>query len=254
VRIDEYIEALRANGAVLADVLAQESFEAPVPTCPGWQLRDLAHHLGGVHRWATTFVTTGRTTPIADASDLESYVGGWPRDADLGAWFRDGHAALVAALESAPDELECWTFLPAPSPRAFWARRQAHETAVHRADAEAAAGGMPAFPIAFARDGADELLFGFGGRRGAGMRTEVERSLVLRATDVDAVWHVRLTPGDRGDVVTTREDGEAECAVDATASDLYLLLWNRRTADDLKVEGDAGVLGLWRDHVRIRWG
>ncbi len=142
-----------------------------MPTCPGWQLRDLVRHLGGVHRWATAFVSTGRTTSIPESSDLESYVGGWPPDAEVVSWFEQGHAALVAALESAPDDLECWSFLPAPSPRAFWARRQAHETAIHRADADAAAGATPVFRAAFAADGVEELLFGFGGRRGAGMRT-----------------------------------------------------------------------------------
>jgi len=198
-------------------------------------------------------VSTGRTTPIDGASDLESYVGGWPSDAELLDWFRAGHAGLVAALESAPADLDCWSFLPAPSPLAFWARRQAHETAIHRADADSAAGTSSGFLAPFAVDGIEELLFGFGGRRGAGMRTQVERSLALRATDVDAVWHVRLTPGDRGDVVAIRQGGDAECTVTAEASDLYLLLWNRRTADDLEVEGDAEVLGLWRDQVQIRW-
>jgi uncharacterized protein (TIGR03083 family) len=253
VRIDEHIRELRANGVALADVVKNASLEAPVPTCPGWQLRDLVHHLGGVHRWATAFVSTGRATPIKEANDLESYVGGWPPDIELVSWFEQGHAALVAALESAPDDLECWSFLPAPSPRAFWARRQAHETAIHRADADAAAGARSVFPSAFAADGVEELLFGFGGRRGAGMRTEVERSMVLRATDLDAVWHVRLTPGDRGEVVTAGENGDAECEVAAPASDLYLLLWNRRGVAGLRVEGDAEVLGLWRDQVQIRW-
>lgn len=37
--------------------------------------------------------------------------------------------------------VDCWTFLDAPSPLAFWARRQAHETAIHRADAQLAADG-----------------------------------------------------------------------------------------------------------------
>jgi uncharacterized protein (TIGR03083 family) len=252
VRIEEHIDALRVNGAALGNVAATLPLDAPVPTCPGWQLRDLVHHLGGVHRWAAAFVSTGRTTPI-DASDLESYVGGWPADAELLDWFRAGHVALLTALESAPPDLDCWSFLPAPSPLAFWARRQAHETAIHRADADSAGGTSSVFPAAFAVDGIEELLFGFGGRRGAGMRTQVERSLELRATDVDAVWHVRLTPGDRGDVVATRQYGDAECTVAAEASELYLLLWNRRTADDLKVEGDAELLGLWRDQVQIRW-
>jgi uncharacterized protein (TIGR03083 family) len=253
MRIDEHIEALRAHGTTVAEVAANVPLDAPVPTCPGWELRDLVRHLGGVHRWATVFVSTGRTTPIDEASDLEIWLGGWPSDAELVRWFREGHAALVAALESAPDDIACWSFLPAPSPRAFWARRQAHETAIHRADSESAAGTTPAFPAAFAADGVEELLFGFGGRRGAGMRTPVERTLLLRATDAEARWHIRLTPGERGDVVTTREDGVAECAVTASSSDLYLLLWNRRGTDGLSVEGDPDVLGRWREDVRIRW-
>src|SRR5262249_60086760 len=63
-----------------------------------------------------------------------------------------------------------WTFLEAPSPVAFWARRQAHETAIHRVDADQAAagagkaGGGAPFTPRFAADGIDELIMGFVGR------------------------------------------------------------------------------------------
>lgn len=53
----------------------------------------------------------------------------------------EGLAALVASLRAAADDLAVFTFLPSPTPRYFWARRQAHETAIDRADAQAAAGG-----------------------------------------------------------------------------------------------------------------
>src|SRR5262249_53658636 len=59
--------------------------------------------------------------------------------AELPGWFREGHAALVQALSVAGPDLNCWAFLAAPSPLAFWARRQAHETAIHRVDAGQAA-------------------------------------------------------------------------------------------------------------------
>jgi len=251
--IREHLAALRRDGEVLAGVAAETDLDAPVPTCPEWGLRDLVRHLGGVHRWATTYVTTARSSPLDDDGDLERLVDGWPSDADLAEWFARGHAALVAGLESAPEDLACWTFLPAPSPRAFWARRQAHETAIHLADARSASGESASFPPAFAADGLDELLYGFGGRRRAGMTTTVERTLALRATDRDARWHVRLTPGDPGDIEVAPEDGDAECIVTATACDLYLLLWNRRALEGLQVEGDRAVLGLWRQQVRIRW-
>jgi uncharacterized protein (TIGR03083 family) len=253
MRIEDLIDELRVDGTAFAAAAANGDLDAPVPTCPGWRLRDLVHHLGGVHRWATIYVSTARTTPIEDADDLETFVGGWPPDGRLVDWFERGHSALLAALEWATDDLTCWTFLPAPSPRAFWARRQAHETAVHLADALSVSRNLPAFPAAFAADGVEELLFGFGGRRRAGIATPSERTLALRATDVDARWHVRLTPGEPGDIVVIRSDGDAECTVTATVSDLYLLLWNRRTADGLGVAGDPAVLDEWGANVRINW-
>jgi hypothetical protein len=38
------------------------------------------------------------------------------------------------------------------------------------------------------------------------------------------------------------------------ASDLYLLLWNRRgLGPDMEFRGDLAVLDLWRSGVVIRW-
>ena len=76
---------------------------------------------------------------IDDGIDRAGILGRGPADAGLIAAYRDGHAALVAALRDADPDLECATFMPAPSPLAFWARRQAHETAIHRYDAQSAA-------------------------------------------------------------------------------------------------------------------
>ena len=39
----------------------------------------------------------------------------------------------------------------------------------------------------------------------------------------------------------------------ANASDLYLLVWNRRTVEGLEVAGDSSVMDLWRDNVQITW-
>ena len=139
MKVSEHIDALTEHGTLLADVASQTRLDASVPSCPGWQLRDLLRHTGDVHRWAARFVAEQLPGPVPRLTQAQQLAGG-PPDADLTDWFRDGHAALVATLRSADPGVCAWAFLPAPSPLAFWARRQAHETAIHRIDAELAAG------------------------------------------------------------------------------------------------------------------
>ncbi len=250
MRIAEHIEALEAAGPGLAEAAAGAGPDAEVPTCPGWRIRDLLRHVTTVHRWATTYVTEGHTAYHPD--------GGQPAlDGDeLLAHYREGHANLVAALRAAPEDLECWTFLPAPSPLAFWARRQAHETAVHRADAESAlpAGPGPVAP-AVGADGIDELLNAFHARSRSRVRTPGPRTLRVRATDTGDVWTVRLsadaprtkrtTGSPAGDPVDTELSGPA--------GSLYLALWNRLPEDAVTVTGDASLVRLWREKSAITW-
>src|SRR4051812_2877684 len=176
VDVAEHVAALEREGELLAQAAERGGPEAAVPSCPDWVMRDLVRHTGGVHRWATGYVRDARTE-VTDA-DLDEVVGTWPEDADLVGWFRQGHAALVEALRQAPSDLECWTFLRAPSPLAMWARRQAHETSIHRVDAELAAG-APVSEIApaFAADGVDELVSCFITRPGGRLRADPAREL-----------------------------------------------------------------------------
>lgn len=245
MQIAEHLEHLAAEGGRLAATAQQHGLDATVTTCPGWQMRDLLTHLSQVHRWATAYVVTGRTTPPGDSDQL---VEPPSADDDLVGWFGDGHAALVEALRTASDQLDCWAFLPAPSPRAFWARRQAHETAIHRADAETAAGLQPSYDATFAADGIDELLLGFFGRPGGRLRSDVPVRLGLRATDVGESWTVAIGPDGR---TTSKGDGDADCTVSGSATDLYLLMWNRGDPAALDVVGKSDVLDLWRDNARI---
>ena len=241
-----HLEALQDNGRLLLDAASSTGLDAVVPSCPQWQVRDLLQHVGQVHRWARSYVDTARTSP-PDDNDRPASA---PPDEELLEWFRDGHATLVRSLQAAPDDLQCWAFLPAPSPRAFWARRQAHETAIHRTDAELAAGSTPTFDGAFAADGLDELLFGFFARPRGRLVADPALRLGLRATDTGDAWTITIGPDAR---TTTREAGDADCLVTGTASDLYLLLWNRAPWSACSVDGDDRVLGLWREKATISW-
>jgi uncharacterized protein (TIGR03083 family) len=259
MEIAEHVDALRQQGELLAEVAAATEPDTPVPTCPGWRLRDLLRHVGGVHRWATVHVAEARPRPLDDAEEAE-VMAAPADDAVLVDWFREGHARLVGALAAAPPDLDCWSFLPAPSPLAFWARRQAHETAIHRADAQSHGGEATITPYdpAFAADGLDELLLGFASRRrrrrpDVAPPDGVPATLRLHATDAGAEWLARIGPEG---VEVSRDGvdpGEADWSVGGPASDLYLLLWNRREPDGLQAAGDRGVLDLWRRTVQVRW-
>ena len=239
-----YIAALRAQGDLLLDAASGTDMDTPVPTCPGWCMRDLIRHIGNVQRWAAACV---RDRLLERPSRAQLPAESLPDD-DLVAWFRQGHQELVRVLEAADPDLVCWTFLPAPSPLTFWARRQAIEVTVHRIDAESPGSAVTPLPADLAVDGIDELLLGLLPRRDLHLPLDTPRNLQLCAVDVDRSWLVVLHPDH---VETGADQAPAECAVRAGASDLFLLLWNRRAAAGLDVIGDATVLDMWRAGVRI---
>lgn len=251
MEVAAHVEALRHEGERMAEVVARTDPDTGVPTCPGWTVRDLVRHLGGVHRWATGYVVERRTEVWAVG--LDEVVGTWPDDTALADWLREGCAVLADGLAGAPDDLDCWSFLPAPSPRAMWARRQAHETAVHRVDAELAATASRApFPPAFAADGVDELLTCFAPRRSTGLRADAPVSLAVRCTDVDAAWVLRLgSDGVTTSAGTPPGGSGADASVLGAGGDLYLTLWNRAGTERLVVEGDRKVLDQFLGTVRV---
>jgi uncharacterized protein (TIGR03083 family) len=253
MEIAEHIDALRHNGNLLAGAAERAGLEATIPPCVPWQVKDLLRHTGYIHRWAARHVTECPDTVLDGPAEAEILRGG-AADPDLLAWFRAGHAALVETLSTADPGLVCATFMDAPSALAFWARRQAHETAIHRADAESASGARPEYEPVFAADGIDELIMGFGQRRKYRPSAEHNGSMQVRTTDTGHAWHV----GTEGGRIQARrgDDGSASCTVTGPASGLYLFLWNRSDAAQagVTISGDPGFLESWRSSVRVRWG
>lgn len=238
--VDDHLAWLRAEGLRLGEVAAATPLSLPVPGCPEWDVEALLRHVGGVHRWAAGIVRERlMARPNRDdhgPGDREGLI----------AWYRDGHLELLDALaRAAPDEL-CWTWLPGSRPLAFWARRQAHETAIHRLDVEQAGGTATPFPAVAAADGVDELL------TLAALRGRVPdgggRRLHLAATDTPGEWVIELHP----DCLIVRSgDSDGDLSVRAPATDLFALVMNRREATGLDLEGDADVLRAWRDSVHF---
>jgi len=87
----DHLDALRGEGAAFAGVLDQADAGLAVPACGDWRLRELAHHLGGVHRWAAA-------SALGDGTAPPEHVPPLPPDDALADWLREGLDALTVAL------------------------------------------------------------------------------------------------------------------------------------------------------------
>lgn len=209
----QQVEWFRAEAEAFGRVLETGDLDAPVPACPGWTLTDLTAHLGGVHRWARGAILTG---PGPDEHPIPA-----GRDAIV-AWFAEGAAALHQTLSEADPDAPCWAFAD-PKVVGFWMRRQAHETCVHRWDAESSQGTPGPIDGALALDGVHEVADMFFPRQvQLGRIPPLQRSLRLSPDEGDA----RTLAGDGSPV----DDVDAELAGPAEA--LVLLLWGRAGVDD----------------------
>ena len=254
MEINEHITAVGREAELFAAAAREGGLDADIETCPGWNMRDLVRHLSEIHLWAAAHVAQPHDKPwVDDLAELTAFWPDlavfWPEDGDLTGHYLDTNANLVEALESAPLDVESFTFLPAPSPLAMWARRQAHETAIHRFDAENAAGVSSSFDAGFASDGVDELLAAFAPRANELPRSTTQ-AMVVHATDTDDRWHVTLSPEG---ISTIRGDGPADVTLTGDASDVYLALWNRTGDANVTLTGDQQLLEFWHQNHRVRW-
>ncbi|HTZ10542.1 MAG TPA: maleylpyruvate isomerase family mycothiol-dependent enzyme [Acidimicrobiales bacterium] len=250
MEIHEHIAWLDREGPLLLDAVARTALTTPVPPCPAWTLRDLLAHIGFVHRWATSYIVEALTERV-DRPGETGLLAEAPSDERLRDWVREGHAALVHALSNAPADLRCWTFLDAPSPLAFWARRQAHETTMHRVDAEIAASReITTIDPSLAVDGIDELLFGFMSRGRRESKGDLVGTAALVVTDEPSRWTLQIWVDH---VEAQRGADGADATIFGSARDLYVWLWNRRPTAGLEVTGRAELLDQWGSGQGLTW-
>ncbi len=252
--IARHVAVIEREARLFADAARRSDLDAPIPACSGWDMRDLVRHLAEIHLWAAAQVSNRAAKMfVDDLSELSAYwpdlAAFWPSDEELIDWYLETNANLVRELKSAPPNLECRTFLPAPSPLAMWARRQAHETAVHRFDAEHAGHTQTSFDPAFAADGIDEILVAFA-PRGSRFAIDSPRTMAVHANDTDDRWLVTMTPNG---ITTIRGERWADVTLTGPASDLYLALWNRGDDSPIEAIGNRDLLDTWHNGHRIRW-
>jgi uncharacterized protein (TIGR03083 family) len=150
----EFYAQIESGAAAIGALVAGGGLARPIPTCPDWTLRELAVHVGRVHRWAAQITAARAPAPPEFRSLPDGRLPAEPRAA--AAWLADGASRAVAAIgEAGADPV--WAF-GALAPASFWGRRMSHETMVHAADAALAAGLEPSLPAGLAADAIDEWL------------------------------------------------------------------------------------------------
>ena len=214
------VDVVAEQGARIAVVARDGPLRARVPHMRRWTLTDVVAHLGGVHRWAAGIVSARAMSA--------GHRRGTATGPELIDWFEDGLTELVAVLAASDFGASCPNFSPGSDKTiGFWARRQAHETLVHRWDAEAAVGQISAVDSALATDGIDEVLTVFRRARGG---QPLPGSLVLTTTDTRRSWRVSPTLVPGRVAISCAESGvpgEVAATVAAPAESLLLALWGR---------------------------
>ncbi|MGH3621366.1 MAG: maleylpyruvate isomerase N-terminal domain-containing protein, partial [Sciscionella sp.] len=132
----------------------------------------------------------------------------------------------------------------------FWARRMAHDTAIHRLDAEHARVGRadPAsvptllFDPAFAADGIDELLCLLVPiPHPAKNELTAEGTILFHAADAGQAWELRLVPGQAPTCGAAEGSGtNADATVAGTADAVFRAAWKRPSG--ALVSGNAELL------------
>ena len=252
---DQYEAYFETETARLSAGLSTLEPQAPVPTCPGWTVRDLVTHVGTGHRWAAEIVEGRLQAPapyvIAQAPQEQ---GSW---AD---WLTAGARRLAEAVRDGGPGRPVWTWRPEEGTAAFWLRKMLHDELVHRFDIELARGRLGEVATDVAADGVSDLLASiatlsppdssdpvFGGLIGTG------QTLQLCAIDPGLAagdWFVERTPAG---VAWRRGYTPADVTVRAPARELLLVL-NRRldpAHQGVEVTGDRGLFTHWLEHSRF---
>jgi uncharacterized protein (TIGR03083 family) len=232
-----YVDALRQDGDALLSA-ARRDLRAPVPSCPGWDVERLVGHVARLYTYVAQQARSAERVP--DDPPV-------PAGEALLDFFAEAHAALLLVLREVPADAPAWNWArSAPNTAAFWPRRMALETTIHRWDAQSAAGTSEPVPTWLACDGVGEMIDIFLAARRGRAKEDITGTVHLHATDpVDGLpseWVIVL--GENGATSWHEGHEKGDAALRGTASDLYLAVWQRTSAAERF--GDSNLLDAIR--------
>jgi uncharacterized protein (TIGR03083 family) len=250
-----YLQAIRRESDALSEA-GRLGLEPAVPSCPGWTVRDVVEHTGLVHRHKERIV---RERWIDSAPEPHKPD---PPTTGLIDWFENGVHELLETLAANDPNLPVFSWYPSDQSVGFWYRRMAHETAIHRIDAELGHDIVRSIDPPLAADGIDEILTvmmeGFPDWASSNTTRDTLR---VECTDRPGSWSVRFITwsgvGPESGTDYRDEPGilfeEIEAAtttLSGPASDLDLFLWGRGPKERLSIHGEAALVDRLRGIAR----
>jgi uncharacterized protein (TIGR03083 family) len=241
-----YLDSLAADYHLLRRAAVSARPDAPVPSCPDWTSADLVRHVAEVYLHKTTIMRTGKW-PDPWAPDLSG---------DPVGLLDQTYAGLTAEFAARSPSAPTLTWYEPEQNVAFWIRRMAQETVIHRIDAELAVGApVTQVPDDIALDGIDELLHRFLGYGPTVWPEEFaadfegehlarpggDDSINVRADGV--AWTV--CPGQEHILIKDGPAGQAHAAIEAAPDPMLRWLWGRAPGG-VAVSGDPA----WADYLR----
>ena len=230
----DYLTPLRADYQRLASV-SEAALESKVPTCPEWTVNDLVDHVAHVYLHKVECMRHNAAPDPWPAPGLDQ----GPRLDLLHRAYRELSDEFAA--RDAGSEAHTW-YEPDQTV-GFWMRRMAHETVIHRIDAELGAG-VPSQPVPddLALDGIDEVLDLFLAWPSTRWTEEFEQVLEPKQPGSvgilagDKRWLVSWQPS--GLVSAALGDGASDAEVSGSPEAVLRWLWRRSGTDAITVAGD----------------
>jgi uncharacterized protein (TIGR03083 family) len=239
---DRYLDALQADAALLAKT-ARADLTLPVPSCPGWSVRDVVTHLATVYQHKIACMRLGR--------EPES----WPPTPPAGDpvdWLEASLAELVGELVDRGPAAPSYTWFEEDQTVGFWYRRMAQETAVHRVDVQLAFGPPTPVDADIAADGIDEVLNSFIAGDWSDLPLPGPTRVVAVRAD-DQVWSVTLHP--ESVVIGRTAPVDPDFSLTGSPNAVLLSLWHRvKDADGPTTAGDRAALDTLNERLRVVTG
>lgn len=237
---DVFLRSLDADYHDLRAAAVAAGPAAPVPTCPGWTVDDLVSHVAHVYlHKVETMRRGGFPSPWPPPPTGEAPV----------ALLDRGYAELIAEFRAREDEEPAKTWYEPDQTVGFWLRRMAHETVIHRTDAQLAAHvAITPIPAELATDGIAEVLEVFLAHATAQWPEDFGDLLTGAASILVAAggarWLVRV---DESRVhILPDSGGQATAQVSGASHDVLLWLWRRAGATSVRIEGDEAAVSRLR--------